>query len=716
MVVDFRKLNERVIPDEFPLPRQEDILKTLTGSHWLSTLDALAGFTQLEIAEKDREKTAFRTHRGLFQFLRMPFGYRNGPAVFQRVMQNVLAPFLWIFTLVYIDDIVIYSESFEKHLSHVDQVLRAIMQAKITLSPTKCHFAYQSLKLLGQKVSRLGLSTQKEKVEAILQLAEPRNVHELQMFLGMMVYFSAYIPYYTWIVNPLFELLKKKRNWSWEQPQRRAFELAKQALTSTPVRAFPISGLGYRLYSDACDIGMAAILQQIQPIVIKDLQGTKVYKKLEDTYRKGSPIPDLIIRIAKDEIIPENGVWQEPFEETVVYIERVIAYWSRILRSPERNYSPTKREALALKDGLIKFQPYIEGEIIYAVTDHAALTWTKTYQNINRRLLTWGTIFAAYPELKIVHRAGHIHSNVDPISRLRRRIPEELGPVSDKLNSLDISTSKTDPLINLFDELGPDFESKVLSVCASLTNRTDSEVIPSQTSAIIENDFLGHVEVPYPTSCGYSVLISVDKNEISKFVRAYEEDDYFVKVLQSLRTEENWENPRFPQYFLGDEGLIFFEDDLGRTRLCIPSSLKIDIIKSAHDEIAEGGHGGYHRTYNQIAGGYYWPRMSRDILKYVRTCDICQKVKPRRHAPYGLLQPIPIPSQPFEVISMDFIMELPQSGVFNAILVVVDKLTKYAIIIPCTSNVNETETARLLMTNVFKIFGLPRQIISDRDP
>lgn len=94
MVVDFRRLNEHVIPDEFPLPRQEDILKTLTRSHWLSTLDALAGFTQLEITEKDREKTAFRTHRELFQFLKMPFGYQNGPAVFQRIMQNVLAPYL----------------------------------------------------------------------------------------------------------------------------------------------------------------------------------------------------------------------------------------------------------------------------------------------------------------------------------------------------------------------------------------------------------------------------------------------------------------------------------------------------------------------------------------------------------------------------------------------------------------------------------------------
>ncbi len=96
MVIDLRKFNESVIPDEFPLPKQEDILQALNGAQWLSTLDALAGFTQLTMSDSASEKLAFRTHRGLWQFRRMPFGYRNGPSVFQRVMQNVLAPFLWV--------------------------------------------------------------------------------------------------------------------------------------------------------------------------------------------------------------------------------------------------------------------------------------------------------------------------------------------------------------------------------------------------------------------------------------------------------------------------------------------------------------------------------------------------------------------------------------------------------------------------------------------
>ena len=94
MVIDYRKLNEIAISDEFFLLKQEDILQALKGSQWLSTLDALAGFTQVEVEPKEREKLAFRMHRGLCQFIRMPFGHKNGPSIFQRIMQNVLAPFL----------------------------------------------------------------------------------------------------------------------------------------------------------------------------------------------------------------------------------------------------------------------------------------------------------------------------------------------------------------------------------------------------------------------------------------------------------------------------------------------------------------------------------------------------------------------------------------------------------------------------------------------
>jgi hypothetical protein len=118
---------------------------------------------------------------------------------------------------------VIFSLTFEDHLDHLDQVFKAIENSGVTLTTSKCHFGYQSLLLLGKKVSSLGLSTHKEKVDAILQLDTPKNPHDLQIFLGMMVYFSSYIPFYAWIATPLFDLLKKGKQWEWNNLHTEAF-------------------------------------------------------------------------------------------------------------------------------------------------------------------------------------------------------------------------------------------------------------------------------------------------------------------------------------------------------------------------------------------------------------------------------------------------------------------------------------------------------------
>ena len=182
-------------------------------------------------------------------------------------------------------------------------------------------------------------------------------------------------------------------------------------------------------------------------------------------------MPNLVVQVSKtNNDVPPSKSWGATLEETWVYIERVIAYWSRILKPAERNYSPTEREALALKEGLIKFQPYIEGETILAVTDHAALQWSKTFQNVNRRLLTWGTVVSAYPNLRIVHRAGRVHSNVDPISQLQRQVPFQSGPLEDATKHIILDPGE-DPLKNMYDALGGEFEEKLLKVASNFVNQ-----------------------------------------------------------------------------------------------------------------------------------------------------------------------------------------------------------------------------------------------------
>jgi hypothetical protein len=717
MVIDYRKLNDFVIPDEFPLPKQDDILQALTGAQWLSTFDALAGFTQLEMANESKEFTGFRCHRGLFQFKRLPFGYRNGPSVFQRVMQGILSPFLWIFALVYIDDIVVYSKTFKDHLKHVDAVLKAIADSGITLSPPKCHLGYQSLQLLGQRVSRLGLSAHKEKVDAINQLAEPRNVHELQMFLGMMVYFSAYIPFYAWIVAPLFNLLKKGMTWQWGEVEQEAFDLSKEVLTNSPVRAFAIPGLGYRIYSDACDYGIAAILQQVQPIAIRDLKGTKSYERLHKAFKENKPPPNLVTNLSNhgNELVTQQAEWAKNFEDTIVNIERVIAYWSRSLKSAEQNYSPTEREALALKEGLVKFQSYIEGEHVEAVTDHAALTWSKTFQNVNRRLLSWGTTFAAYPDMHIVHRAGRVHSNVDPISRLRRRVPYQNGPIKDETAEANsISQEIHDPLDNIYDNLSEHLEPKILSLASKFQHQEEQEDSQINLKIPLEEltplDESNETELPYATSRNFSTSVHIESKETEKWTNEYSNDSYFSKVIESLKKEENILNPKYPQFFLGDSGLLYFEDWEGNMRLCVPETQRSQVMKEDHEELIQGSHSGYHRAFNRLASIYFWPRMSKDIKLFVTTCDLCQKNKSKRHAPFGLLRPIPIPSRPFEVITMDFIPELPKTkNQHDNILVVVDKLTKLLY-----SFLQKSPSMKKKLPNCYSIMCLQNLVYPDK--
>ena len=402
----------------------------------LLTFDALAGFTQLEMADEDKDKTAFRCHLGLWQFKRMPFGLHNGPSIFQRLMQGILAPYLWLFALVYIDDIVVYSSSWEDHIAHLDTVLSAIAAAGITLSPPKCFIGYSSILLLGQKVSRLGLSTHQEKVQAIMDLARPTSMSDLQKFLGMVVYFSTYIPFYSFIATPLFELLKKGSKWDWRAEHELAFQQAKEALSNAPVLGHPIQGRPYRLYTDASDIALGASLQQVQPIKVCDLKGTPTYDKLAKAWSENKPIPHLFPILSKDvEERTADDVWGTTLDDTTVLVECVIAYWSRTFKAAERNYSATEREALGAKEALVKFQPFIEGETVILITDHAALQWARVYENANRRLAAWGAVFAAYPGLKIVHRAGRIHSNVDPLSRLPR-IPPHNSPIVDEIATI----------------------------------------------------------------------------------------------------------------------------------------------------------------------------------------------------------------------------------------------------------------------------------------
>ena len=165
--VDYRKLNSITHKDAYPLPRIDDTLDTLAGSQWFSTLDLVSGYWQVEVVEQDRDKTAFATQEGLFQFKVMPFGLCNAPATFQRLMNLVLAGVQWSECLVYLDDIIVLGRSFEEHLQNLSAVLQKLKCANLRLKLPKCAFCKKEVLYLGHRVSREGVSTDPAKVEKV---------------------------------------------------------------------------------------------------------------------------------------------------------------------------------------------------------------------------------------------------------------------------------------------------------------------------------------------------------------------------------------------------------------------------------------------------------------------------------------------------------------------------------------------------------------------
>jgi transposase InsO family protein len=545
----------------------------------------------------------------------------------------------------------------------------------------------------------------------------------------MAVYFSAFIPYFSWMVAPLFALLRKNVPWTWESEHEKAFQLVKLSLASAPVRGHPIAGGGYRLYTDASNTALAGALQQIQPISVADLKGTRLYERLEKLYHAKKKPPSLVTKLADHDVLPTN-CWAENFDDTVVHVERVIAYWSRACKDAETRYSATEREALAAKESLVKFQPFIEGEKIQLVTDHAALQWAKTYENANQRLSAWGAVFSAYAGMEIIHRPGRVHSNVDPISRLART-PEQVSPVDDALPVLDISDMDHELATAWKEFTYQSAKGKAAFIATRSQTKSQRAVKPTapvlglaaaEDAVQVPSEGLPSEDEPVQVVPreGPRPMLHIKGDLLSEFTRDYPKDREFQKLWSSARSENAPESEgRYVRFAKGSNGLLYFKDadwPASPARLCVPAKQQSWIIQEAHDHAQEAAHGGPERTLSRLKENFYWRTMRRDVLAYCGTCDVCQKTKTDRSKAKGFLSPLRVPRQPYEVITMDFITGLPESNGKTAILVVVDKLTKFATFIPTTSDVTAEGTARLLFQRVFKLFGLPTEIVSDRDP
>lgn len=269
--IDFRGLNKVTTKDAFPLPNMNDCLESLKGSYFLSTLDMQAAYWNITVHRDDKHKTAFITKYGLFEHNRLPFGLCNSPATFSRIIQLVLQGLTWTECLAYLDDILVLGFDFEDHLEKLGHVLARFKQYNLKFKPKKCHFFQKEVKFLGRIVNGNGVMITPENIETMKNWPEPKNVKELESFLGFMNYHRDHVRNFAEYVEPLHKLVSKKSEYKWTDQHQEAFKNLKDSFLYATLLHHPDPDEMFILDTDASDKCIGAELSQVQDGIEKTI-------------------------------------------------------------------------------------------------------------------------------------------------------------------------------------------------------------------------------------------------------------------------------------------------------------------------------------------------------------------------------------------------------------------------------------------------------------
>ena len=362
---DYRKVNNVTKPDSYPLPRMEDCVDRVGAAKFVTKLDLLKGYWQVPLTARASDISAFVTPDGLFQYTVMPFGLRNAPATFQRLMHNVLRGVENC--EVYLDDVVAYSDTWSEHMHTLGLICGRLGEANLTLNLSKCEFGRATVTYLGKEVGQGLVRAIDAKVKAIINYPVPTSRRSLRRFLGMSSYYRAFCKNFADVVAPLTSLTSTKVPYVWSSACNHAFQCCKALLCSTPVLAAPDFKLPFKLEVDASDSGAGAVLLQ------------------ED----------------------DKG------------IDHPICYYSKKFNTAQSNYSTIEKETLALLFALQFFEVYLGSSPMPVVvyTDHNPLVFLRQMRNSNQRLMRWSLLVQDF-NLDICHKRGVDNVLADALSRV----------------------------------------------------------------------------------------------------------------------------------------------------------------------------------------------------------------------------------------------------------------------------------------------------------
>ncbi|CAL1380625.1 unnamed protein product [Linum trigynum] len=359
MCIDYRAINKLTVKNKWPIPNIGDLFDQLGEEKWFTKLDLRSGYYQVRIAEGDEAKTACVTRYGSYEFLVMPFGLTNAPATFCTLINQVFEPFLDRFVVVYLDDIVVYSNTLDEHAEHLRQAFQVLRDNKLYVKKEKCTFVAAEVPFLGHIIGGGKLKMDEAKVEAIRGWEPPTRVTELRSFLGLANYYRRFIKGYSALAAPLTDLLKKNKAWEWLDRCREAFEALKNAVTKEPVLALPDPTKAYEVQTDASDFAIGGVLMQ-----------------------EGHPI----------------------------------AFESRKLNEAERRYAVQEKQMTAVVHCLRMWRHYLLGSKFVVKTDNVATSYFLTQKKLTPKQARWQDFLAEF-DFVLEYKPGKANFVADALSR-----------------------------------------------------------------------------------------------------------------------------------------------------------------------------------------------------------------------------------------------------------------------------------------------------------
>ncbi len=674
LCIDYRKINLKTIPDRQPIPRIQDILDSLHGNTWFSTLDMSQAYHQGTLHEDARKFTAFSTPWSLYEWIRIPYGIMNAPPGFQRFIFSCLANLIDQCCKAYLDDVLVYSKDFEGHVESLRSTLRCFIERGVKLNPSKCCLFKKEVKYLGRLISAKGYRPDPENTRALDKCLEPpKTVGQLRSLIGFLGYYRTYVKDFSIKLKTVYDLLQVENPDGTRKPQKNQKQLDSRVkikwtaehqkvieemvahLKSPAVIAYPDFSQPFVVHCDASQLGLGAVL----------------YQKQEG--------------------------------ET-----KVISFASRTLSPAEKNYHlhSGKLEFLALKWSVgDRWRDYlIGGPEFDVITDNNPLTYVLTTARLNATGLRWVSELANF-NFKIKYRQGRTHIDADYLSRHPIAFEDLQNTTnkimtSDDVNIIFSTASRRESAVNNVEILkSPSCNEKVTSKQGKSPTAREIRVASLAANVASQQELISNDELSKAQKndeiVGPVFDIILKQKELSRG-----EIKLLSKDSKTL-LRQKWK--------LGIENNVLVRRTKTLRQIILPECYHRLVFLELHEKLA---HLGSEKTWELARRRFYWANMQRSIEHFIRKKCRCIKSKKPPVLERAPLVPI-VATCPFEFLSMDYMHLDRGKGGYEYALVLIDHFTRFAQIYPTKKNDGISAADKLFNEFVLK-WGLPLRIHTDQ--